>query len=255
MKFAKLLRHIAEHTDAVVNIDAIHPVFLAADILKLDPDQYVHSGSLCRRMKMEGNFKTCSANKTRSLLIAKKRRMFCGICPYGLWELACPVIYNNELAAVIYLGHFKSAVSDEKKKELLKWGRFAVEFIKTEFDILFSEQPDIFRRRPEMSLAARSLAFIEQQYTRDISISELARLLHVNPNYLSGVIHSATGKTFRQLLVEKRVREAEVYLKLHSKMSVSEIAILCGFNDSNYFSTVFKKITGASPSACRKRRA
>lgn len=251
MKLAKLLRHIAAKTGAIVNIEAIHSVFLAVDSLRLDPDQYVHSGSICRRMKMDGNFKTCSANKARSLSIAKNSRVFYGQCPFGLWEMACPVIYSHKLAAVIYLGHFKAALSREKKKELLKWGKFAADFIRTEFEILAAERPGIFRKRPELSLADRSIAFIEQQYTRDISISELARLLEVNPNYLSGVIHSATGKTFRKLLVEKRIREAEIYLKLHRNKSISEIAILCGFNDSNYFSTVFKKLTGQSPLSYR----
>jgi len=248
----KLLRHMALKTGAVVNIEARHPAFMASDVLKLDPDQYVHSGQTCRRMKMEGNFKTCSPNKTRSLLIANKGRIFYGKCPFGLWEAACPVIYDDELAAVIYLGHFKSPPSFDEKRKLLKWGKFATEFIRTEFDILAAEQPGIFRKRPGISLAARSLAFIEQQYTRDISISEVAHIFRVNPNYLSGVIHSATGKTFRQLLVEKRIREAEVYLRLHQHVSVSEIAVLCGFSDSNYFSTVFKKLTGQSPLSCRK---
>jgi YesN/AraC family two-component response regulator len=134
-----------------------------------------------------------------------------------------------------------------KKKDLLKWAKFTAKFIKVELDLWELEHPSFFRRRPESSLLSQALAFIDQQYTKDISLGNLAHLLKVNPNYLSGVIHSGAGKTFRRLLNEKRVKEAEIYLKLHREMNVTEIAMLCGFNDSNYFSTVFKKITGISP--------
>ena len=50
-----------------------------------------------------------------------------------------------------------------------------------------------------------------------------------------------------RLLLERRIKEAQVYLKLHRHLSVTRIASLCGFHDSNYFSTCFRRIAGCSP--------
>ena len=57
---------------------------------------------------------------------------------------------------------------------------------------------------------------------------------------------------FRELLLERRIREAKVYLKLHRNHSITQIATLCGFHDSNYFSTCFHRLTGVSPRQYRE---
>lgn len=264
MRLTKLLRLIARKTGATVNIETVHPAFLAAERLKLDPDQHVHSGDHCRQMKLDGNFKICSANKRRSIRIAEKGRPFCGTCPNGVWELAWPVIHGGQLAAVIYLGHFATGKSPStgqgrkipasgqapesgKRHELYRWASFAAQFIRTELELLTFEQPELFKRRTESDFASQCISFIDQRYAKDVSLTDLAGLLGTNPNYLSGRIHRATGRTFRTLLNEKRIREAQTYLRLHRKLSVTEIAGICGFSNSNYFSTVFRRITKLTP--------
>ena len=259
MRISKLLRYIARNTSSVVNIETLHPAFLTADRLKLDPDQHIHSGDFCRQMKLGSNFKTCQTNKKRSIMIAQKGRSFCGTCPFGVWELVQPVIYNGKLAAVIYLGHLHaegkmqgetavaSSVKPMKRGELGNWASFTSQFIRTELELLAFEQPDLFKHRKESDFVSQCNSFICQKYAKDVSLLDLAGLMGVNPNYLSGRIHSTTGRTFRSLLNEKRAHEAKTFLKLHRELPVSEIAGMCGFRNGNYFSTVFKKITGCTP--------
>ena len=78
-------------------------------------------------------------------------------------------------------------------------------------------------------------------------MEDAAETLRVTPNYLGEQIRKHTGRSFRRILNERRIREAEVYLQLHKELSVSRVANLCGFSDSNYFSTVFHRYRGVTP--------
>ncbi len=261
MRLMKLLRMIARKTGAVVNIETLHPAFFSAERLKLDPDQHIHSSDFCRRMKLGGKFNICQDNKKRSIRIAQKGRAFCGFCPNGAWELAQPVIHAGKLSAVVYLGslHLESPARPSKRRcahlppdpgkkhELFKWASFVSQFIQVELELLAFEEPGHFKHRTGTDFTSQCLSFIEQRYAEDVALTDLAVLLGVNPNYLSGRIHGMTGRTFRILLNEKRMHEAKTFLRLHREMSVSEIAGMCGFRNGNYFSTVFRKITGCTP--------
>lgn len=59
-----------------------------------------------------------------------------------------------------------------------------------------------------------------------------------------------TGQTVNQHLTQVRIENAK---RLLASISVTETAFEVGFNDSNYFSTVFKKQTGHTPNGFKKR--
>ena len=59
--------------------------------------------------------------------------------------------------------------------------------------------------------------------------------------------------SIRTFINALRIRDAEVYLT-NTTLPISEIAYTVGFEDSNYFSTVFSKKLGCSPSAYRQQR-
>lgn len=63
-----------------------------------------------------------------------------------------------------------------------------------------------------------------------------------------------TGMTVSQYLRQLRICHAQ-YLLRHTAMRVSEVAMQCGFEDSNYFSVVFTRETGVSPSQWRQQEA
>lgn len=71
----------------------------------------------------------------------------------------------------------------------------------------------------------------------------------MNPNHLGSAIRRASnGRSFRELLTERRIREAKLLFSLEpSRHTVAGVGRRCGFSDSNYFSTVFRKHTGCSP--------
>lgn len=113
------------------------------------------------------------------------------------------------------------------------------------FDDCFSPIMD-----PKDELATVLLDHISKNYQSD-SLKELAKKLHYNPNYLSGLIREKTGMNFTQLVRNFRIEDAKRLLSTTS-LSIEEIAERCGYVSPDSFSKVFKKETGANPSKFRK---
>jgi len=63
-----------------------------------------------------------------------------------------------------------------------------------------------------------------------------------------------TGLTPMQYLMRCRVEQAARMLTLHPELSITEIALACGFNSSQYFATVFRTYQGCTPSAYAARQ-
>ncbi len=81
-------------------------------------------------------------------------------------------------------------------------------------------------------------------------LQDYAEAQNLNPNYLSNVIKTKTGKAIGTWLAEKSIAEAKSLLQ-NSSIAVKEIAYLLGFTDTAHFSNHFKKHTNSSPAAYR----
>ncbi len=92
------------------------------------------------------------------------------------------------------------------------------------------------------------LAYIQHNFTsRDISIKKIADLFFYSEKYISHLFVLKTGVKFSQYINNLRIQYAIELIK-KGEGSLSEIATKCGFSDPFYFSKVFKKETGKSPS-------
>lgn len=79
---------------------------------------------------------------------------------------------------------------------------------------------------------------------------EHANLQNLNEKYFSNVISSCTGKTVNQWINEKMIDEIKYLLK-NSDKPMSEIALMLGFSDLNYFYSFFKRHTEIAPGKYR----
>ncbi len=104
--------------------------------------------------------------------------------------------------------------------------------------------------QPTSLLVKQSLAYLQQNYHKDLSRRELAQAVGVTENYLSQIFHQELGITPWECLNRLRIMKAKELL-LNSEQTVTEIACQVGFNDPAYFSRVFKKANGVSPQAYR----
>lgn len=90
------------------------------------------------------------------------------------------------------------------------------------------------------------IEYIHEHYTEDISLEELSDIVLISKNYLCYIFKKVTGETFNQYLTRVRIEKAKEMI-LDGKWLVYEIAEKVGYKNIPYFSTVFKKITGHTP--------
>jgi len=98
-------------------------------------------------------------------------------------------------------------------------------------------------------LAERVLAVIRKEAARtpELTLPEVARRCGASANHLNRILKQQTGQTFHQLLLRERLGRARELLA-KGEMNVTEAAMDAGFNDSNYFARVFRKVHGYPPS-------
>lgn len=89
------------------------------------------------------------------------------------------------------------------------------------------------------------LDYIESNYA-DASLTEAAKALHYDLSWLSREIVRKTGKTYTQLLQEKRLSQAAFLLK-NTKAKVSDISFAVGYENVSYFHRIFTQRFGMSP--------
>lgn len=92
-----------------------------------------------------------------------------------------------------------------------------------------------------------ALKYIEDNYGKAISLEDAANAVELSPAYLSRLLVTETGKSFIEHLTKYRLDRACKELTT-GNLSIKEIAAICGYPDSNYFSRIFKKNMGQTPS-------
>ena len=89
--------------------------------------------------------------------------------------------------------------------------------------------------------------FLEAHYTEDISLEDVASQVNVSPQYFSKLIKKNTGFNFIDWLSMMRVKRAKELFNT-SNLSIKEVCYMIGYKDPNYFSRIFKKRVGMTPS-------
>ncbi|CAM4489283.1 AraC family transcriptional regulator [Paenibacillus macerans] len=99
-------------------------------------------------------------------------------------------------------------------------------------------------------ITVRTKQFIDKNYTRSITLKEIADTLYVSQHYLSHLFKKELGDSPVNYLITRRIEEAKRLLA-GSDAAIHEIASRVGYGNDKYFSMLFKKVTGQSPSAYR----
>lgn len=96
------------------------------------------------------------------------------------------------------------------------------------------------------NLYSKMKKYIEQNYCRKITLDELAEELHANRSYLSRLYKSKSGVNLFDDILKMRIERAKELIR-KTDVKVYEVSEAVGFDDTGYFSRVFKKYTGVSP--------
>lgn len=95
---------------------------------------------------------------------------------------------------------------------------------------------------------------LENDFSKDWKLDELLDIAHMSRSNLMRVFRKATSQTPIEYLVRLRIQKAMDMLR-NTDLSITEIALEVGFNDSNYFTRQFRRILGESPRAFRQSKA
>lgn len=93
--------------------------------------------------------------------------------------------------------------------------------------------------------------YIYDHFSQNITLESVSEQIGFNPTYFSTLFKKETGENFLEYVTELRIQKAKHYL-MQTDYDVAEIASSVGYGDLKYFSKLFKKNTGLSPSEFRK---
>lgn len=97
----------------------------------------------------------------------------------------------------------------------------------------------------------RAIIKIDSDLKGDNSLSALAQFNNISAGYFSGLFKTEIGTTLTDYVNKKRIDHAKLLLKT-TKLQIKKIANECGISDINYFTKLFKKYEGMSPSQFRE---
>lgn len=101
------------------------------------------------------------------------------------------------------------------------------------------------------SLGLTVKAYIDAHYREDINLKTIAEALKFNSYYLAHAFKEHIGYSPMQYIIRRRIGEAQNLLIITDR-SITDIALSCGYNNSNYFQSVFKNIVGITPGQYRR---
>lgn len=151
----------------------------------------------------------------------------------GTWEN----IFSQDILSEAFLAGYSSL------EQLKEWLQSSIDSICSYIGSL---------RRSEGKRSIEEIQrFIDNYYYTDITLNSLAARYFMNPNYLSQLFKNEAGMNFIDYLTEVRIEKAADLLK-HSDIKVFRVSEMVGYTNHRYFSELFQKLHGMTPSEFRR---
>lgn len=110
-----------------------------------------------------------------------------------------------------------------------------------------------FNGLPYSPYVKKAIDYIDARYHEPITLSDIAAHLNISKYYLCSLFKKETAKTFSLYLNEIRIEKSKELL-MREHLSILDIALSVGFNNQNYYNTIFKKIMKNTPLEFRNHR-
>ncbi len=153
-------------------------------------------------------------------------------------------------------GNVDQVIPEINEIETLLMHIKTVEQIKVETRKVFASALDFRDGQTKNQYGAiihQAKVYIDQNYANaDLSLGDVANRVNLSASHFSTIFSRETGGTFKEYLIEVRLEKAKELLKTTS-LKAFEIAYKTGYSDPHYFSVVFKKYTGLSPTQFKQQ--
>ena len=203
----------------------------------------------------------------------KERHPFCGTCHAGVFEYVYPLKGAQSVIGFISVGGYACPDGWERAEKAWEALGYSATVLGRAYSLLEQTVPQ--KKRIDMlviplcqmlelaylkqdggteseSFMSQVLRYLQRNSAADIKVEDVCRQFGCSRSYFSHIFKRETGKGLREYLLDLRLENAKRLLAL-SHLSVTEISFAVGFNDSNYFSNVFKRAVGVPPLSYRKR--
>ena len=164
--------------------------------------------------------------------IKEKLNEFFVLLNRQLYEEKVEVVFHQKYFQATSIYHLQELVNDQMMR-----------ITKTIQSLHFSDSKDM------ISLAK---GYIQQHYEKSLTLEEVAEVVQFSPHYFSKLFKERCGKSFIDYVTEVRVERAKELME--KGKSVKEICFHVGYKDPNYFSRVFRRNTGFSPTEYRSKQ-
>ena len=206
---------------------------------------------------------------------ARQKQTYVYQCHAGLTEAVAPVYMGNIVAAYMLFGHLYSYPSREEGREAIRkaCGKYHLDeaellsladslpateksFILSASHILQSVAAYLCFDRMitlrQQDLITRIDDYISEHFTEELDAAALCSHFQIGKTTLYEISNQNYGMGIAEHIRTLRIEHAKKLLTEHQELSVGEVADRCGFSDCNYFSTVFRRLTGTSPGKYRR---
>lgn len=205
-------------------------------------------------------------------IAAKRRTLYTYRCHAGLTESITPIIIENIIIGYLLFGHVFSYASYEEGWEQIQKLCEGYSIDKKELETACRQQPIITEdyissashimqavasylcmermvtlRKQELPVQIDE--YIQAHYTENIEAMQLAKHFGIGKTQLYEIANQNYGIGIAAHIRNLRIEKARRLLSEQSGLTLAEIAAECGFDDYNYFITVFKRTTGVPPRA------
>ena len=104
---------------------------------------------------------------------------------------------------------------------------------------------------PTQRLVRRAMGFMHAHYAEPLTREQIARHIHISPDYLTDCFRQELGVTPMAYLNRYRLRQARELLT-NSDLSITQVALAVGFSESAHFTRMFQREVGVTPRAYRR---
>lgn len=167
-----------------------------------------------------------------------------GISASGVFYVSRPDVFTARNQSILDIGQADGTLKSIQCSSII-YG------LLTDIMQYTSTQPD--NSATNLNIRLKPLFnYIEQNLSKPLTLDDLAEMTGYTPQHLCTVFKKTTGIRIFQYINSVRIKKSKELLLQHPHLQVKEVASLTGFEDVNYFCSVFKKHEQLSPSQFRK---
>ncbi|MCH2176626.1 MAG: helix-turn-helix domain-containing protein [Lentisphaeria bacterium] len=187
-------------------------------------------------------------------------------CWKGVREVVVPILFESRHVATLFAGPFKGDPAKmiqrlpreviQEQLQLPDWEtdkQVSFELVFESLSKALVHEMESFERPLVHPRLQEILNYLYDHFREPIGVEDLAKSMHLSSSRCIHLIKELSGKSFKQLLNEERVRQAKIRL-VTSSDTLENVATDCGFKNQFYFNTVFTKYEGVSPGKYRRQK-